>query len=203
MGNKSSGRKYAFVYVDYINGEQVFYVRLAPVEYKRFSHGIAVNGNFVGEDAASAFADEIEDYFAAALEVAHDDHLDEIEALKTRVKELEAQIISGFYEDRVPQYSQGAPTHELQEVATAEEVNHLVSVIERFRSGDFWVIAKQVVIDDVASRPQMGNAIVAPDCPGSSGLFETQELAMAYLKARNRPLGWVVMKLSQLLNTKS
>lgn len=203
MGNKSSGRKYAFVYVDYINGEQVFYVRLAPVEYKRFSHGIAVNGNFVGEDAASAFADEIEDYFAAALEVAHDDHLDEIEALKTRVKELEAQIISGFYEDRVPQYSQGAPTHELQEVATAEEVNHLVSVIERFRSGDFWVIANQTVFDDPTLKKSLGLTVVAPDFPGATGLFETHDAAMDDLKKRDRPLGWCVMKLSQLLNMKS
>lgn len=35
----------------------------------------------------------------------------------------DAHAISGFYEDRWPEYEDGPPRHELQELATASEVN--------------------------------------------------------------------------------
>jgi hypothetical protein len=48
-----------------------------------------------------------------------------------KIRILEQQIISGFYEDRVPQFEQGSPRHELQDVVTAEEVTRYVTGIEQ------------------------------------------------------------------------
>lgn len=45
-----------------------------------------------------------------------------ISELETQLAAANAQIISGFYEGMVPTFQQGAPTHELQSVATAHEV---------------------------------------------------------------------------------
>lgn len=44
----------------------------------------------------------------------------------TYIKELESQIISGFYENEFPEYYQGIPNHELLSIVTAEELNNLV-----------------------------------------------------------------------------
>jgi len=45
--------------------------------------------------------------------------------IKERDEALAGQI-SGFYEKEYPDYTQGAPTHELQSVVTAAEVNNLL-----------------------------------------------------------------------------
>jgi hypothetical protein len=50
--------------------------------------------------------------------------------IETHNAELTAERqlqISGFYEEKLPSYSQGSPIHELQELATADEVNRLVA----------------------------------------------------------------------------
>ena len=57
------------------------------------------------------------------------DIVSELAATKAALAESEGQIISGFYEDEVPHYSQGAPEHELQSVVTALEVQGLVQRI--------------------------------------------------------------------------
>lgn len=44
---------------------------------------------------------------------------------------LNKQLISGFYEEQYPSYKQGAPTHELESLATADEVNGLVRTIQK------------------------------------------------------------------------
>lgn len=49
------------------------------------------------------------------------------------LQEARAQIVSGFYEERVPAFQQGAPTHELQDVVTAAEVTGYVARIEQLR----------------------------------------------------------------------
>lgn len=49
-------------------------------------------------------------------------------------KPIEDMIISGFYEDRIPKFSQGLPVNELQEIVTAEEVQNYVSKIEKLLS---------------------------------------------------------------------
>lgn len=56
-----------------------------------------------------------------------------------RIVELETQIdngadlISGFYEELVPSFRQGAPKHELESLVTAEEVTGYVARIEQQR----------------------------------------------------------------------
>lgn len=46
---------------------------------------------------------------------------------------LKSRLISGFYEEELPQFSQGEPTHELQELVTAEEVSGYVQRIAALR----------------------------------------------------------------------
>lgn len=46
-----------------------------------------------------------------------------------RITELEQQVVSGFYEEEIPTFQQGAPTHELQSAVTAEEVTGYVAKI--------------------------------------------------------------------------
>lgn len=51
-----------------------------------------------------------------------------------RIKELEAQVVSGFYEDEKPSFVQGVPTHELQGAVTAEECTGYVNKIEELEA---------------------------------------------------------------------
>jgi hypothetical protein len=53
----------------------------------------------------------------------------EIEAQRTRIAILSEQVISGFYEEEIPLFTQGEPTHELQDVVTADEVTRYVMKI--------------------------------------------------------------------------
>ena len=57
----------------------------------------------------------------------------EIESLKAQLAEARGQMVSGFYGEEIPEYAQGAPTHELQEILTAEEANGLVKKIVELR----------------------------------------------------------------------
>jgi hypothetical protein len=50
------------------------------------------------------------------------------------VAEARAAQISGFYEDRVPQFRQGPPVHELESLVTADEVAGYVRKIEELRA---------------------------------------------------------------------
>lgn len=43
---------------------------------------------------------------------------------------LRKQLITGFYEDEYPIYTQGEPKMELQSIATAEEINGLVQKLK-------------------------------------------------------------------------
>ena len=52
------------------------------------------------------------------------------------------EVVSGFYEDEYPVYTDGPPTHELQDVVTAEELNGLVGKL----------IEAQAIIDQQAAR---------------------------------------------------
>jgi hypothetical protein len=54
--------------------------------------------------------------------------------LKEENIDLKAQLISGFYEEEYPQYTQGAPTNELQSVMTAVEARGLVEQITTLKS---------------------------------------------------------------------
>ena len=62
------------------------------------------------------------------------DELDDLQRMQNEINRLRALIVSGFYEDEAPVYSQGLPTHELQSVLTAEEANGLVSRITDLRA---------------------------------------------------------------------
>lgn len=55
---------------------------------------------------------------------------DRIESLE----ELAGLVISGFYEDEIPSFRQGAPEHELEDAVTAEEVTGYVAEIERLKA---------------------------------------------------------------------
>ena len=52
-----------------------------------------------------------------------------IEGLYNKLTDTKAKLISGFYEDEVPHYAQGSPTHELQELVTAADVQHIVNAL--------------------------------------------------------------------------
>ena len=45
------------------------------------------------------------------------------------IERLMGQLISGFYEDKMPFFRQGEPKHELEELVTAEEVSAYVHKI--------------------------------------------------------------------------
>ena len=51
-------------------------------------------------------------------------------SMSEEIKKLKSQLISGFYEDQFPVYTQGEPNHELQELVTASECNGLVDKIK-------------------------------------------------------------------------
>ena len=51
-------------------------------------------------------------------------------SVSEEIKKLKSQLISGFYEDQFPVYTQGEPNHELQELVTASECNGLVDKIK-------------------------------------------------------------------------
>lgn len=64
----------------------------------------------------------------------------ELHAAEYRIGELEhlltlaqASTISGFYEELVPTFRQGMPTHELEELVSAEEVTRYVARIQSLR----------------------------------------------------------------------
>jgi hypothetical protein len=46
------------------------------------------------------------------------------------IKQMQSLLISGFYEEEFPFYEQGKPHHELQSIATAEELNNLVGKLK-------------------------------------------------------------------------
>lgn len=49
-------------------------------------------------------------------------------------EELAGLVVSGFYEDEIPLFRQGAPVHELEDVVTAAEVTQYVGEIVRLRA---------------------------------------------------------------------
>src|SRR5690606_18045251 len=49
-----------------------------------------------------------------------------IAQLKARVAELESQVVSMFDGDHPPTFRQGVPKHELEELVTAEQCEHMV-----------------------------------------------------------------------------
>lgn len=59
-------RQYAFVY----GGAEMpnyFYVRIAALETKRFSHGLALAPSFPTKDEAEEFADDVEKYMKSLV----------------------------------------------------------------------------------------------------------------------------------------
>ena len=56
-----------------------------------------------------------------------------IESLQDEIRILKTQVISGFYEDEVPYFRQGYPTHELEEIVTADHVQWMCSELNRLR----------------------------------------------------------------------
>jgi protein-tyrosine-phosphatase len=55
------------------------------------------------------------------------------ESTVAAITRLKSQLISGFYEEEIPQFTQGEPTHELQELVTAEEVTSYVQRLVELR----------------------------------------------------------------------
>ena len=58
----------------------------------------------------------------------------QLEAAQKQLKDAQHGLISGFYEDGIPEFRQGPPTHELQSLVTAEEVNAYVKRIHELLS---------------------------------------------------------------------
>jgi hypothetical protein len=65
------------------------------------------------------------------LEQAADqgEHMDDLACAEWAGHQLEQMIVSGFYEGQYPEFQQGSPVHELQEIVTAEEVAKYVAKI--------------------------------------------------------------------------
>lgn len=57
----------------------------------------------------------------------------ELDEMLREINELRGLVISGFYEDEVPTFRQGAPVHELESEVTAAEVTSYVAQIEHLR----------------------------------------------------------------------
>lgn len=57
-----------------------------------------------------------------------------VQLLESKLKEALDCQVSGFYEEQHPQYSQGPPTHELQDLATAAELNALVKYVQQLEN---------------------------------------------------------------------
>lgn len=58
----------------------------------------------------------------------------EIERLRAEVEKLRGLVVSRFDHDHPPTFRQGYPTHELEEVTTAEQCTWMVGEIERQRA---------------------------------------------------------------------
>lgn len=54
-------------------------------------------------------------------------------AMLEEIRRLREELVSGFYEDDVPMFTQGRPVHELQSVVTAEECTGYVTKISMLR----------------------------------------------------------------------
>lgn len=61
-------------------------------------------------------------------------HPEQIKELQEEVAKLKAATISGFYEDESPQFRQGYPEHELEELVTAEEVTGYITKIRQLNA---------------------------------------------------------------------
>ena len=53
-----------------------------------------------------------------------------VHELEQERDKLKAQLISGFYEDEYPIYTQGEPVMNLQSLANAQEINNLVQMLK-------------------------------------------------------------------------
>jgi hypothetical protein len=67
--------------------------------------------------------------------------------------ELRGKVISGFYAEQYPSYAQGMPTHELQEFATAEELNAIVERLQKLENAVSLSAAVYVVSDNGCLLP--------------------------------------------------
>lgn len=65
----------------------------------------------------------------ANLALAYDDIKARVDELEKIVADHEKDLIFGFYEEEYPKYSQGPQKSEIQELATAAEVNILVKML--------------------------------------------------------------------------
>lgn len=78
---------------------------------------------------------EICDMAIHDLAIENRDLQTKLAAKEKEIERLKEQLISGFYADEKPVYTQGEPTHEFQELLTAEECNFMVNRIDRLLEG--------------------------------------------------------------------
>jgi hypothetical protein len=78
-----------------------------------------------------------------------------------KIEELQGQLIWGFYEEEIPEYTQGSEKlHELHELVTAEECNGLVKTIKETRergaelekTSEYWMGEATAGIDGAKAR---------------------------------------------------
>lgn len=102
------------------------------------------------------------------------------------IAEVEALVVTGFFEDKVPVFRQGLPEHELEDVVTAKGCEHMANTIERltkrcevFRSA----LVKMVGADDPTELRTMLVAlklIKAPDEDKAAALGAIEALLEDY-----------------------
>ena len=61
--------------------------------------------------------------------VLYTDYFNAIMKKNKKIVELQSLIVTGFYEEGIPSFHQGVPTHELESIVTAEECNGYVQKI--------------------------------------------------------------------------
>lgn len=66
----------------------------------------------------------------ASMALWYDDMKKRVDELEKIVADHEKELIYGFYEEEHPQYSQGPQKSEIQELATASEINGLVKKLK-------------------------------------------------------------------------
>jgi len=64
---------------------------------------------------------------------------------------------------------------------------------------DGWIIAKETAVIDLPGRPKLGYTVLNQHEEASTKVFASCDEAMRVLKNLDRPIGWVVMHISQLL----
>lgn len=119
MARRSS--EYTHVYSSSKDGNLTHYVRLVPIETKRFPHGIAISTTFEEKRDAELFADEVDEYIKAALWSKSLSALQE----SANVSRWDAWLLSAASEGNLPDLKTALANGASLDATCSEEKNAL------------------------------------------------------------------------------